>query len=139
MELELKELGAIAPQDELVASAIRRRGPPGWPYHASRDRRQEYPTRHLQSFSCILQADAYNGYHELRRRTHRDRSRLQSVGPTLGAPVLRAGRRRRQCEAQQDAVAISPIALEAFKRIDALLDIERGINGQSAEQRLRLR
>lgn len=33
--------------------------------------------------------------------------------------------------------AISPIALEAVKRIDALFDIERGINGQSAEGRLR--
>ena len=37
------------------------------------------------------------------------------------------------------AAAISPIALEAVKRIDALFDIERGINGQSAEQRLRVR
>jgi transposase len=35
--------------------------------------------------------------------------------------------------------AISPIALEAIKRVDALFDIERGINGQSAEQRLRVR
>jgi transposase len=37
------------------------------------------------------------------------------------------------------AAAISPIALEAIKHIDALFDIERGINGQSAEQRLRVR
>jgi transposase len=37
------------------------------------------------------------------------------------------------------AAAISPIALEAVKRIDALFDIERSINGQSAEQRLRVR
>jgi transposase len=39
----------------------------------------------------------------------------------------------------KNAAAISPIALEAVKRIDALFDIERGINGQSAEQRLRMR
>ena len=37
------------------------------------------------------------------------------------------------------ATAISPIALETVKRIDALFDIERGINGQSAEERLRVR
>jgi transposase len=37
------------------------------------------------------------------------------------------------------AAAISPIALEAVKRIDGLFDIERGINGQSAEQRLLVR
>jgi hypothetical protein len=35
--------------------------------------------------------------------------------------------------------AISPIALEAVKRIDVLFDIERGINGQSVEERLRVR
>ena len=39
----------------------------------------------------------------------------------------------------KSAAAISPIALEAVKRIDALFDIERGINGQSAEERLRVR
>ena len=37
------------------------------------------------------------------------------------------------------AAAISPIALEAVKRIDALFEIERGINGLSAEERLRVR
>ena len=41
--------------------------------------------------------------------------------------------------AERTAAAISPIALEAVKRIDALFDIERGINGQSAEERLRVR
>jgi transposase len=39
----------------------------------------------------------------------------------------------------KNASAISPIAPEALKRIDALFDIERGINGQSAEERLRVR
>ena len=34
---------------------------------------------------------------------------------------------------------ISPIALEAVQRIDALFDIERGINGLPAEQRLAVR
>lgn len=38
-----------------------------------------------------------------------------------------------------NATAISPIALEAVRRIDLLFDIERGINGQSAEQRLLVR
>src|SRR5439155_6510679 len=37
------------------------------------------------------------------------------------------------------APAISPVALEAVKRIDALFDIERTINGSSAEERLRVR
>ena len=34
---------------------------------------------------------------------------------------------------------ISPVALEAVGRIDALFDIERGINGMSAEERLAAR
>ncbi len=39
----------------------------------------------------------------------------------------------------KNAATNSPIALKAVKRIDALFDIERGINGQSAEGRLRVR
>lgn len=34
---------------------------------------------------------------------------------------------------------ISPVALEAVARIDALFDIERGINGMPAEERLAAR
>ena len=37
------------------------------------------------------------------------------------------------------APAISPIALEAVKRIDALFDIERSLNGLPADQRLAVR
>ena len=37
------------------------------------------------------------------------------------------------------APAISPIALEAVKRIDALFDIERSVNGLSIGERLRAR
>ena len=39
----------------------------------------------------------------------------------------------------KNAAPISPIALEAVKRIDALFDIERGTNGHGAEERLRVR
>lgn len=39
--------------------------PPNGLYYASRDRRQEHPQRHLQSFTGILQADAYSGYNGL--------------------------------------------------------------------------
>ena len=39
----------------------------------------------------------------------------------------------------KNAGAISPIALEAVRRIDALFEIERGINGVAAEERLRIR
>lgn len=116
------------------------RAPPAALYYASRDRRQEHPTRHLQGFTGILQADAYSGYNELY-----DASRPQ--GPVT--PALCWAHARRQffeladiaanARAGKNAAVISPIALEAVKRIDALFDIERGINGQRADERLRVR
>jgi len=39
----------------------------------------------------------------------------------------------------KNAAVISPIALEAVRRIDALFEIERGVNGSSAAERLRVR
>lgn len=116
------------------------RAPPAALYYGSRDRRQEHPARHLCGFTGILQADAYSGYNELY-----DASRAQ--GPIT--PALCWAHARRQFFELADvaanarrgkkAAAISPIALEAVRRIDALFDIERGINGQSAEERLRVR
>jgi transposase len=39
----------------------------------------------------------------------------------------------------KNAAAVSPIALEAVKRIDVLFDTERGINGQCVEECMRVR
>jgi hypothetical protein len=116
------------------------RAPPATLYYASRDRRQEHPARHLQTFTGILQADAYSGYNELY-----DPSR---AGGAITPALCWAHARRQFFELAdiaanarrgKDAAAISPIALEAVKRIDTLFDIERGINGQNAEERLRVR
>jgi transposase len=116
------------------------RAPPAALYYASRDRRQEHPERHLHSFTGILQADAYSGYNRLW-----DPSRA----PGAITPALCWSHARRQFFELADiaanvrrgktAPAISPVALEAVKRIDALFDIERTINGSSAEERLRVR
>ena len=116
------------------------RAPPAALYYASRDRRHEHPARHLHDFAGILQADAYSGYNELY-----DPSRTQ--GPITAALCWAHARRQffeladiaANTRRGKKAAAISPIALEAVKRIDALFDIERGINGQSAEERLRVR
>lgn len=116
------------------------RAPPAALYYASRDRRQEHPERHLRGFAGILQADAYSGYNALY-----DPSRTQgAITPALCwsharrqffelADIAANARRGRQ------APAISPIAFEAVKRIDALFDIERAINGLDAGERLRVR
>jgi hypothetical protein len=116
------------------------RAPPAALYYASRDRRREHPARHLRGFTGILQADAYNGYNELY-----DPSR--APGPITSALCWSHARRQffeladiaANARRGKNAAAISPIALEAVKRIDALFDIERGINGHSAEERLLVR
>ena len=88
----------------------------------------------------ILQADAYSGYNELY-----DPSRSQGA---ITAALCWAHARRQFFELAdiaanarrgKNAAAISPVALAAVKRIDALFDIERDINGLSAEERLRVR
>jgi transposase len=116
------------------------RAPPAALYYASRDRRHEHPTRHLHDFAGILQADAYSGYNELY-----DPARTQGA---ITAALCWAHARRQFFELAdiaanarrgRQAAAISPIALEAVKRIDALFDIERGFNGRSVEERLRVR
>jgi transposase len=119
---------------------FRGRAPPAALYYASRDRRHEHPARHLHGFTGILQADAYSGYNELY-----DPSRPQ--GPITPAPCWAHARRQffeladiaANARRGRNAAAISPIALEAIRRIDALFDIERGINGRSAEERLQVR
>ena len=116
------------------------RDPPAALYYASRDRRHEHPVRHLHGFTGILQADAYSGYNELY-----DPARAQ--GPITSALCWAHARRQffeladiaANARRGRNAAAVSPIALEAVKRIDALFDIERGIKGQSAEARLRVR
>jgi transposase len=114
--------------------------PPAALYYASRDRRHEHPVRHLQGFSGILQADAYGGYNALY-----DPSRAAG---TITPALCWAHARRQFFELAdiaanarrgKNAAAISPVALEAVRRIDVLFDIERGINGLAADERLGIR
>ncbi len=114
--------------------------PPAAVYYASRDRRHEHPVWHLRGFAGILQADAYDGYNELYEPS-------RSPGPITSALCWSHARRQffeladiaANARRGKTAAAISPIALEAVRRIDVLFDIERGINGLSAEERLRVR
>nr|WP_244426256.1 IS66 family transposase [Rhizobium mesoamericanum] len=111
--------------------------PPAALYYASRDRRQEHPERHLKSFSGILQADAYGGYNPLFKVD-------RNPGPLTQALCWAHSRRKffvladiaTNAKRAKNAAAISPVALEAVRRIDALFDIEREINGSSAGKRL---
>jgi len=116
------------------------RAPPAAVFYYSRNRRGEHPQRHLASFTGILQADAYSGFGKLYEA---DRSPGHVLEAGCWAHGLRqffmladiATSARRKAAGQKPA-SISPIALEAVRRIDALFEIERAINGRNADQRL---
>jgi len=117
--------------------------PPGAVYYYSRNRRGEHPLKHLSGYSGILQADAYGGYNALFQAG-------RSPGPILDALCWVHARRpffvladveasaRRKAQGKTPAV-ISPLAFEAVRRIDALFEIERTINGRSADERKAIR
>ena len=102
-------------------------------FYYSRDRSGEHPARHLAGYAGILQADAYGGYNKLYEAD-------RQPGPIIEAACWAHARRpffvladlaanaRRKAQGKPASV-ISPLALEAVRRIDALFDIEREING----------
>ena len=115
-------------------------GPPAALFYASRDRTAEHPERHLSRWSGILQADAYSGYNRLYQPERKP-------GPIVEALCWSHARRKffeladiaANARRGKNAPPISPMALEAVKRIDVIFDIEREINGLGADERLRVR
>jgi transposase len=114
-------------------------------FYYSRDRRGEHPEAHLANYTGILQADAYAGFGGLY-----DPGRIPGV--IIEALCWSHSRRkffeladiesiaRRKAKGKdRKEVVISPLALEAVRRIDAIFDIEREINGFTAEDRLKVR
>ncbi len=118
-------------------------GPPAAMFYYSRDRTGSHVHEHLEGWSGILQADAYSGYNKLYAAD-------RQPAPILEAACWSHGRRKFFVLADIEAAAqarakgekpaiVSPLALEAVRRIDALFDIERTINGKSPEERLAVR
>lgn len=114
--------------------------PPAALFYASRDRTREHPERHLAGYTGVLQADAFEGYNRLYLPERKP-------GPILEALCWSHARRKffeladiaANTRRGKNAPLISPIALEAVKRIDALFAVEREINGLSAATRLAVR
>jgi hypothetical protein len=112
-------------------------------FYYSRDRAGKHPQAHLANYTGIFQADAYEGYGKLYEGG-------RVPGPILEAACWVHARRpffvmadlaenaRRKAQGKKPAV-ISPLALEAVRRIDELFEIERAINGQSPERRRAVR
>jgi len=119
------------------------RAPPAAMFYYSRDRKGEHPQAHLANWSGTFQADAFAGYDKLYLPDRKP-------GPILEAGCWAHARRpffaladieascRRKAEGKT-AAPISPLALEAVRRIDALFEIERAINGRSADERRAVR
>jgi transposase len=111
--------------------------PPAALYSFSTDRRMEHPTRHLAGWTGILQADAYGGYNGVY-------DAARKPAPVCSALCWSHARRKffeladikaTAKKGKRVAEEISPIALEAVKRIDAIFDAEREITGMSAVAR----
>lgn len=113
--------------------------PPAAVFYYSRDRRGEHPAAHLAGWSGILQADAFGGYGDLYATG-------RQPAPVLEASCWVHSRRKVFELADIEAAArkkargdkpnlVYPLAVEAVKRIDALFDIERDINGLLPAQR----
>ncbi len=112
-------------------------------FYYSRDRKGDHPRSHLAGYAGLFQADAFDGYRHLYLPDRKP-------GPILEAGCWVHARRpffamadleenaRRQASGKK-AIVLSPIAIEVVHRIDALFDIERTINGKSAEERKAVR
>ena len=103
--------------------------PPAAMFRYSRDRTAEHPNQHLAGYAGILQADAYAGYNALYETD-------RQPGPVTEAGCWAHGRRKLFELAE---VSRAPLATEAVRRIDAIFDAERAINGLPAEARLTVR
>ncbi|MGE5063566.1 MAG: IS66 family transposase [Myxococcales bacterium] len=117
--------------------------PPAAMFYYSRDRGGEHPSRHLAGYAGILQADAYGGYNKLYEATRQPEPITEAAcwvharRPFFVLADVEANARRK---AQgRSASVLSPLAVEAVRRIDALFDIERTINGHSADRRRQVR
>lgn len=108
--------------------------PPAAVYYFSRDRTGAHPQTHLARFHGLLQADAYGGYKALYAQD-------RPGGAITEAACWAHGRRKFYvladiaAKARDPRVVLSPIAVEAVQRIDAIFAIEREINGLGPEQR----
>ena len=118
-------------------------GPPAAMFYYSRARRGEHPQTHLAGYSGILEADTYDGYNKLYQADRKPGLILDAAcwaharRPFFAMADIEQNARRKA--AGKKEIPLSPIAIEVVRRIDALFEIERSINGKSPEERLAVR
>ena len=110
--------------------------PPAALFYFSRDREMIHPNKHLAGWQGVLQSDVYAGYNGLY-------DPARDPGPITPSFCWAHGRRKffeladiaGNVRKNKPAHQISPVALEAVRKIDAIFDIERELNGLSAADR----
>jgi transposase len=113
--------------------------PPAAVFFYSADRAGIHPERHLAGYSGILQADAYAGFNTVYKPDRK--------GGLITEAACWAHSRRKFFELADIAskardrkpTTISPMALEAVQKIDAIFMAERSINGLPPDERLAAR
>ncbi|MEQ1867169.1 MAG: IS66 family transposase [Micropepsaceae bacterium] len=113
--------------------------PPAAVFFFSNDRSGEHPESHLAGYNGILQADAYAGFNGLYEPG-------RAGGAITEAACWAHARRKFFILADiaskargKKPIVVSPIALEAVKKIDAIFEKEREINGLAIDRRLAVR
>src|SRR5438128_6370311 len=113
--------------------------PPAAMYFYSADRTAIHPERHLAGYSGILQADAYAGFNSLYQPD-------RAAGPITQAACWAHARRKffeladvASKARNKSTAALSPMAMAAVQKIDAIFAVERSINGLSADARISAR
>ena len=96
--------------------------PPAAVYYASGDRRGEHPQKHLAAFAGILQADCYNGFEPL----FDPQKKVLPITPAFCFAHARRGffelaDIEKNAREGKKGKPVSPIALEAVRRLDAQL------------------
>jgi len=106
------------------------RAPPAVLYRYTPDRKGEHPRHQLAGFTGFLQADGYAGFGAL----YEDKD-----GKPASVTEVACWAHARRKFHDVHLATKSPLAAEALERIGRLFAIEREINGQSPEDRARVR
>jgi transposase len=116
--------------------------PPAAVFFYSRDRSGEHAAGHLASYAGILQADAFAGFGQLYEPK-------RSPGPITEAACWSHSRRKffeladiakaAAARTRKKPADLSPLALDAVRRIDRIFELERNLNGLPEARRLELR
>jgi hypothetical protein len=102
-------------------------------FYYSRDRRGEHPKRIWPDMPASCRPTPMTG---TTSSIWRDATLDRSGKPIREAACWVHARRK---AAGKKEIPLSPIAVEVVRRIDALFEIERSINGRSAEERVQVR